>query len=236
MARIDERLPNDVKNSLWVARNYKQVFIASVSVAVISVVFSFITVNRQSSVIEEQSQVIKNMANKVVFVRADGKVVQLEKEDVGGNAVMYALRDIAINYLLLSGFDIRESEVKEFKDLTNVYKVSRMLKYLTEEGLRGYKAYLERLYSAYQNDALPEIIQTTNLQGLKEDFQYQDARFSYVFELPVDVLYVKYEKWNRGKGSIVIVMKGEVDMNSSSPENPLGIRIENIEVRQYVSK
>lgn len=236
MARIDDRLPNDVKNSLWVARNYKQVFIASVSVAIVSVVFSFITVNRQSSVIKEQSEVIKNMANKVVFVRADGKVVQLEKEDLGANAVMYALRDIAINYLVMSGFDIRESDVKEFKDLTKIYKVNKMVKFLTDEGIRGYKAFLERVYSAYQNNELPEIIQTTNLQGFKENFQYQNGKFLYEFELPVDTLYVSAERWNRGRGNISVVFKGEVDMGQSSPENPLGIKITQMGVKQYVSK
>lgn len=232
---VDKNLPNHVKNQLWVARHYKQILIASIAMTFFSILFTFITINRQASVISEQSQVIKNMANKVIFVRADGRVVQLEKQDLSSNAILYGLRDLVYGSLTLSGFDLNQIQnIKEVGDLIKIYKVKKMVDFLSDEGKQGYISYLSLILSTYKAGKLPEIIYV--LSPIQDNLNYQNGKFVYTATIPLYLKYVENQAWLEGQANINITFKGIVDMSKSSPENPLGIIINQFEVKNYVKK
>lgn len=233
MSRGDRELDSYLKAQSWVAKHYRQIIIASLVVAFLSVFSVFVMSIRFNATISKQAEAIKNLSSKVVLVRADGKVAILDKEEISQTFLQSSLRDL-INYLLLSGFDL--DGIYDFKDLIKNRKVGKVVSHLAEGGQPGYKAYLEQVWRAYKADNLPEVVWVGDASAIRDQLSYQGASFKYYIEIPLNILYVKYQRWNRGQGKAVIYMEGNVDVSRSSPENPLGIYIEKLEVRQYVVK
>ncbi|MEM0061622.1 MAG: hypothetical protein QW726_06810, partial [Fervidicoccaceae archaeon] len=172
----------------------------------------------------------------VIFVRADGRVVQLEKEQLTRDTLLYALRDIVINYVTISAFDIENAKINSEKDFLNVEKIKQLSQFLDPKAFNGVNAFLDMLYNAYKDNALPEVIYTPDLTGMEDSLVYQGGKFEYEIEYPVVAYYVSAQKWNKGKGTIEVKMSGYVDMAKSTPANPLGIYISKFEVTKYVSK
>lgn len=232
--RGDRELDTYLKAQAWVAKHYRQIIIFSLVVAFLSVFVVFVMSVRFNQTVQKQAEAIKNLSSKVVLVRADGKVAILEKEEVSQTFLQYSLRDLVTNYIILSAFDL--DGIKEFKELAQQRKVSRVISYLDEGGKPGYRAYLEQVWRSYMADNLPEIIWVGDTSFVRDQLSYQDNAFKYYIELPLNTMFIKYQRWNRGQGKMVLYLEGLVDISKSSPENPLGIYITKFEVRQYVVK
>lgn len=234
MKPVDKDMDAYKRTSDWVARNFKAILFFALGVAGLSVLFMFISNARCGKAIEMQANAINNLSKRVVFVRADGKVAILEAQELSQSFLQQALRDLVINYIVMSGYDMEEA--KEFADLEKNRKVKYVLNYLSRPIPEGYRAYVELIFRAYKGDNLPEIIWVGDLSQARESIVYQDGRFKYQIEFKANTMYVKYQRWNKGTGDVVVYMEGDVDISRSTPENPLGIKINKLEVRRYVGK
>lgn len=101
----DANMPPHVRSSLWIARHYKHILLFSAGLSAIVLIFSAITLLYMTHTLLVQNRVINNMANRVIFVRADGSVGILEKQPITANPFQLYLKHFVIFYLLLSGFD-----------------------------------------------------------------------------------------------------------------------------------
>lgn len=228
---VDKDLSPHVKSSLWVARHYKQILFFSMGLSFLVFLLALAGILYMSYTVSVQSRVINNMANKVVFVRTDGSVGILEKQSITAPAMQMYLKNFVLFYLLLSGFDF-----DYYSDITKNPKYQTVVAHLDQPGVAGYRAYVERVYMAYKNNNLPEYIWLTDMESAAEDFRYQDGKFFYSINMPVEIRYVHAERWNLGKGTVDILMRGYQSPARSSPLNPLGIMITQMEVRRYVGK
>lgn len=234
MKPVDKDMDAYKRTSDWVARNFKAILYFALGVAGLSVLFMFISNARCGKAVEMQANAINNLSKRVVFVRADGKVAILETQELSQSFLQQALRDLVINYIVMSGYDMEEA--KEFADVEKNRKVKYVLNYLSRPIPEGYRAYVELIFRAYKGDNLPEIIWVGDLSQARESIAYQNGNFKYQIEFKANTMYVKYQRWNKGTGDVVVYMEGDVDISRSTPENPLGIKINKLEVRRYVGK
>ena len=236
--RVDSELPLDLKVKVWIANHFKHILFFSMFLALASVIFVFVMSFRFTSLVATQSKVIENLSNKVIFVRADGKVAILEKEPVSEQTIRYVLRDIVISYVPVSAFDFKYSGVNKWEEIRRLWKVNKMMNYIDIEtpALNGYRAYLEYVFRLYVADKLPEVIQIPNLEEMHERLFYENGKFEYEVKLPVLVQYVYARKVRTAKGRISVYMKGDIDLRRGTPENPFGIRLTDFKVSEYVEK
>lgn len=239
MKRIDDRLPSDLKVKVWVANNYKQILIFSMAVVILSLLLSLFAVVRSARIVEKNFQIIQNLSNKVIFVRADGKVAILEKEPLSEQALRYVLRDLVINKVIVSASEILNNGITRFEDLDRLPKVKLLVDNYFEKGssgMKSYLAYLDTIWRQYVADNLPEYVQTPSLSGMEERIAVQGDAFSYEVSLPVEYVYAYAMSWRQGKGNVQVRISGRINLANGSPENPFGIQITNLEVKRYVSK
>lgn len=239
MKRIDDRLPTDLKVKVWVANNFKQILIFSMGIVALSLILVLFTILRATSVVEKNYEVIRNLSNKVIFVRADGKVAILEKEPLSEQTLKFVIRDLVIHKIILSASEIMGSGVAKFEDLDKIEKVRILVENYFEkdtQGYRDYLAYLDFIWRQYVADNLPEYVQTPSLTEMEERIVTQGESFSYEVAVPVEYVYAYAMDWRQGKGTIKVRLTGKVNLAYGSPENPFGIKIERLEVRQYVQK
>lgn len=237
MKAVDDKLPYDLKVRAWMGRHFKHVFIASALLSVLSLLILLITVVRYTATVQAQANAIKNLTSRVIVVRADGKVAALETQELTQSYLSYVLRDLVLNYLPLSGFDF-DAVGGEFQEVSKIPKVARMLAHFDRElgGVGGYRAYLEFLHSLYKANNLPEVVWVGSLSELSEDMRYQDRKFEYVARVPLNTFYAKYQRWNRGSGTLEVYLQGVVDLSKSTQENPMGVFFTKVEVKTYVGK
>lgn len=227
----DSDLPLHLRFQAWMGRHAKHVFIASVSLALITVTWHSCTVARLSRTIAEQSKVIQNLSDKVVFVSADGRVAELEKQPVGAEAVRYYLRGVAEKFII-SAFDLKYAGVNQERDLYRLQKVQYVAPLILDRtpAARQFFAYLKTVFASYNAGTLPEIYYIGAIDNQAESILYQDGKFSYSVTIPVTILYVYKGRWNQGAGNVKVVMKGRVDLKKGTPKNPLGVGIEELKV------
>jgi len=239
MKRIDDKLPTELKVKVWIANNFKQILIFSMAVVILSLLLSLFAVVRSARIVEKNFQIIQNLSNKVIFVRADGKVAILEKEPISEQVLKYVLRELVIHKIILSASEVLGSGVTKFEDFDKIEKVKLLLENYFEKDSQGYKdylAYLDFIWRQYVADNLPEYVQTPSLTGMEERIITQGESFSYEVSVPVEYVYAYAMNWRQGKGVIKVRLTGKVNLAYGSPENPFGIKIERLEVRQYVQK
>lgn len=239
MKRVDERLPADIKIKVWIANHYKQILIFSMTISLMSLLISFFSINRAMKSIEKNHQIIQNLSNKVIFVRADGKVAILEKEPLSEQSLKYVLRDLVINKVIISASDIIENNIPKFENMDKIPKVQLLISNYFEQGSQGYRsylAYLDTIWRLYKGDNLPEYIQTPSLSGMEERIVVQEGIFTYQALIPVQYVYAFAQAWRQATGTVEIKIQGKTDLAEGNPENPFGIKITNMEVRRYVQK
>jgi hypothetical protein len=227
----DGDLPLHLRFQAWMGRHAKHVFIASVSLALITVSWHSCTVARLSKTISEQSKVIQNLSDKVVFVSADGRVAELEKQPVGAEAVRYYLRNVA-EKLIISAFDLKYGGVTQEKDMYKLPKVIYVAPLIEDKTAaeKQFFAYLKTIFESYNSGTLPEIYYIGAIPAQGEVIMYQDGKFSYSVTIPVTLLYVAKGRWNQAVGNVKVEMKGRIDLKKGTPKNPLGVGINYLRV------
>ena len=235
---VDAELPLDVRVRNWVATNYKHILVFSMLLSMVSVLGAFFVVIRSQSIMATQNRIIHNLSDKVIFVRADGRVAVLEKAPLGEQTLRYVLRDLVANKVVLSAMDIYTQGVSELKKMDKVPKVKVLLGYFDKDspGYSGYIAYLSTILSSYIANNLPEVIQPVFNEYFAEDLRYQDGQFDYTVVLPVVYTYALAQRWNTASGSIRVRLMGRINLPDGTPENPFGIKIESFKVEEYVAK
>lgn len=238
MQRSDKDLPQDIKASKWVARHFKQVFIASVALSMASLFVLLIMVMRLGGTVAQLSQAINNLSTRVVVVRADGKVVQLETEKLSQSHVYHRIRDVIFNKVILSGMDFQAQNVTKFEDVIKIPKVADTLNYIIEksEAEGGYRAYVDTLFRAYMADNLPEVVWVGDVGNIRENIAYDDGRFRYVARIPLTTRYVLFQRVNEGSGHMDIELEGFVDISKANPQNVVGLYFTKFLVKSYVAK
>ncbi len=230
-----ENVPQDKVVENFVARHFKHILIFSLGVSFFTFAFSSCNVKKQSEIIQKQEEIISNLSNKVIFVRPDGKVAVLDKEPISDNALKYIIRDISLNLVPLTAFDLRG--ITKVEDLMNIEKFKRVLAYLSDNGKAGYKAYRDTIISYYNAGKLPEVILSYDYSKMSENIIYKDGKFVYKLYVPVEFMYVSPSmKWETGVGDYEIELSGSLNLPDGTPENPFGIKIDEFKVNKYISK
>ena len=222
----DSSLPLHLRFESWMGRHAKHVFIASVALALITVSWNSCTVSLLSRTITEQSKVIQNLSDKVVFVSADGRVAELEKQPVGAEAVRYFLRNVAEKFII-SAYELKYNSVTNEKDMYRIDKVQYLAPMIEDNSpaARQFFAYLKTLFASYNAGTLPEFYYIGGISGESESMMYQDGKFTYSVSIPVTLLYVARGRWNRAEGNVKVDIKGVIDLKKGTPKNPLGVGI-----------
>ncbi len=230
-----ENVPPDKLAENFVARHYKHILIVSLTISFFTFVFASCNINKQSKIIQSQAQIISNLSNKVIFVRPDGKVAVLDKEPLSDNALRYILRDLSLNYVPLTAFDLKN--VVKIEDFMNVEKFRKILNFLSDSGKSGYKSYRDLIISYFNAGQLPEIIISYDYSKMSENIVYNNGNFKYRLSIPVYYMYVSPSmKWETGTGDFEIELDGSLDLSQGTPENPFGIKIDVFTVKKYISK
>ena len=237
--RTDEHLEFQTKAEAWIAKHFKHIFIASVSLVVFSLLYIMYTTSKYTSIMDKEMSAINNVTSKVLVVTPDGRVVLLQKSPISNSFTELYLRNVVLNYLLLDGYNFINHNVTQVKDAGSIGRVKQMLHFFeaNSQGFRDYYAYLSTLTTYYVNNELPEIIQPIlNNGGFEEHFVQQDNYFTYDADIPVITVFNYANHMFQGQGVIHVILKGKINLLKSRPTNPFGIVITSLRVSNYVVK
>ena len=237
--RTDQNLSFDIKAKVWIGEHFKQILIASFTVVILSLVYVFYATSKYASIMEYQSRAVENMANKVLVLSPDGRVLQLAKKELSEYYALGILRNMVLSELLLDGNDFRLYNVMEVKEVDKNPKIKQMLNYFDDtksDAYRSYFAYLETVFALYKQDNLPEWIRPVLNGNQKEEIRADGKRFIYRVMIPVEVFYVMNGQWRQGQGFVNVYVKGEFISERSTENNPLGLTLIELRVENYVSK
>ncbi|HEM55864.1 MAG TPA: hypothetical protein ENO30_03780 [Thermodesulfobium narugense] len=236
--RADNHLDFNIKAEAWMAKHFKHIFIASVSIVALSILTIIYVTGRYTSIMNKEMEAINNITSKVIVASPDGRVVLINKKPLSMNFAQAYLRNIVLNYLLLDGFNFIDSGVTQVQDAAKIPRVKEMLNFFQpkSDGFNDYYAYLSTLTTYYINNRLPEVIQPSISKGFGETFTMQDSYFAYSAVIPVITVFNYANKTYQGHGTIHVYLKGKIDMLRSTPENPFGLVITHLEVSNYVVK
>lgn len=234
---IDSELPLDKKAEIWVGRHYKHILIFSLGFSFLTLILSFFLVSRIESTLIKQSEIIRNISSKVVFVSPDGRVAVMEKNDVTNPAIKNYLRDFLRN-IIVSGFDFKNAGITNEKDVLKLEKINNIMSYFTESARNNLTTYLVYTYRMFQADKLPEIIYISGFSDDREneEFIMQNNQFIYNVNIRVATFFVLAGKWWKNEDKVVVFMKGKFDISKAEFKNPFGLIIEQFEVRAYPEK